>query len=97
MRDTVAWLIAVSSLTVFCIPILIGSGVARGWNVSLTTGTLQFETVYDAKRFWPEPNEYEENVDIDSNIPGRDFATASSTWYYWKLRPAGVDYCQPGE
>jgi hypothetical protein len=97
MRDVIAWSIAVASLTIFCIPILIGAGYARGWNVSLTTGTFQFETVENAKRFWPEPNSYEQNADIDSNIPGRDFATASSTWYYWKLRPAGVDYCQPGE
>ena len=97
MRDIAAWRLAVLCLTIFCIPILIGTGYVRGWNVSLTTGMFQFETVYNAKRFWPEPNAYEQNVDIDAGIPGRDFAAASSTWYYWKLRPAGVSYCQSSE
>ena len=26
-----------------------------------------------------------QNADIDVNIPGRNFPTTSSTWYYWKM------------
>ncbi len=97
MRDTTAWAISIVSLSIFCIPIIIGIGYSRGWNVSLTTGLYEFETVYNSKRFWPEPNAYKENADIDANIPGRDWPSASSTWYYWKLRPAGVSFCQTEE
>ena len=53
-----------------------------------------FYKVEDPTRFWPEPNEYNETVTVDAVIPGRNFVSASSNWYYWKLRPSGSDtYC----
>eukprot|EP00567_Pseudictyota_dubia_P008470 CAMPEP_0197443172 /NCGR_PEP_ID=MMETSP1175-20131217/8989_1 /TAXON_ID=1003142 /ORGANISM="Triceratium dubium, Strain CCMP147" /LENGTH=649 /DNA_ID=CAMNT_0042973769 /DNA_START=308 /DNA_END=2257 /DNA_ORIENTATION=+ len=99
MRDTKAFAISLVALVVFCVPVLLVAGVARGWNVALgLDGTLQFKTVEDAARFWPEPNAHVENDEVDESIPGRNFDAASGVWYYWKNRPSGTDeYCEEGQ
>ena len=87
-----AWLVANFVLLVICIPLLMGIGYyARGWNANLTTGQYEFHTVKDSTRFWPEPNDYVENEELDSLIDGRNFESASGLWYYWKYRPSGSD------
>lgn len=100
MQASTAWKISIVVNLIICVPVLLGCGIARGWNTSLQTGSFEFKTIKQAKRFWPEPNEFELNADIDASIPGRDFEAASGPWYYWKLRPSGSngdDFCEVGD
>ena len=52
---SVAWCLAMLTLLVVCGPLLMGIGIARGWNT--INGTYSFYKVEDPTRFWPEPNE----------------------------------------
>lgn len=92
MTATTAWALACVGLSIICGPLVMGMGIARGWNTAF--GQYSFQTIQDAKRFWPEPNEHAENADLDSQIAGRNFPGASGTWYYWKYRPSSTDECQ---
>ena len=88
------WFVANFVLLIICIPLMMGIGFARGWNTNLISGKYEFHTVKDSSRFWPEPNEYIENEELDRVIDGRNFDSASGLWYYWKFRPSGSnDVC----
>jgi hypothetical protein len=100
IKAGVAWSLAISILLVVCGPLLMGIGIARGWNVATTAaatatatrgGSYAFYAVEDPSRFWPEPNEYNETAKLDAIYPSRNYPSASSTWYYWKLRPSDSD------
>lgn len=83
--------------------IMLAVGAARGWNVDPVSGKWSFYTVMpkvsrngevlplDPKnpdvqvdRFLPKPHV---NNTQDQLTPGRQGVAASSSWYYWKLKP----------
>lgn len=49
MKDTTAWWISILVLVVISVPLLLGVGITRNWNVSLVAPfNFEFKTVEDA-------------------------------------------------
>ena len=84
--------LSISACLLFC-TVMVGVGVARGWNCD-DSGAFKFQTVDDNLRFWAEPGRMGTSLasavntsvnGADLSLPGRDFASAESNWYYWKV------------
>ena len=102
MVDSHTALAASIMATLLFVVLMVGVGVSRGWNCD-DEGRFMFRTVNDNARFWAEPGKEGTSLSgsintsitsIDVSLPGRNFASAESNWYYWKLRPSSTQYCE---